>query len=76
MTMPTEIEINRWVRELLRRHKVKTMLLSDGSVGLLDVPAKWGSVIDDLCTALSFVAAGDGLPKLAPPSTTREPRGE
>lgn len=63
---PSDHEIDRFVIGICHRAGVRVHHFPDGSRGLIDVPAKYVAVIDALHVALMSVAAGDGLPELAP----------
>lgn len=68
---PTEAEVTAWVRTLCRRAGLRIHLWSDGSSGLVNVPAKYVAVIDAMHVALLSIAAGEGLPEFAAPSAAR-----
>lgn len=63
---PTEQELEAWMVEVCHRAGVRVHRFDDGSMGLVDVPAKYVAVIDALHCALISLLKNQGLPELAP----------
>jgi hypothetical protein len=59
-----------WVRELMRRCGIRVEAFSDGTLGLVDVPAKYVAAIDALHRALHHAMIGEDLPEF----TREEPQ--
>lgn len=70
--------MTRWVRELMRRCGVEVVVFRDGSSGLLNVPAKYVAIIDQMHIAMMSLAESKGLtlPEFLPeePKSKRKPR--
>lgn len=60
-----------WVKELLRRVGIHVETFRDGTMGLVNVPAKYCAAIDGLHKALVAVLAGDDLPEFEPLPPTK-----
>jgi hypothetical protein len=71
---PTEGEIARWMRAMLQRAGIETVVFRQGTgaIGLVHVPDKYCAVIAALHAALITVAAGEALPEITtmPPKLT------
>jgi len=52
-----------WVKELMRRCGIHVETFRDGSMGLVNVPAKYVAAIDSLHRALVATMAGEDLPE-------------
>lgn len=55
-----------WVRELLRRAGIHVETFRDGTMGLVNVPAKYCAAIDCLHRGLVAALAGEDLPEFEP----------
>lgn len=55
-----------WVIELLRRCNIRVWAAEDGTIGLVDVPAKYVAAIDAFHQALVAALAGEDLPAFEP----------
>lgn len=69
--LPSNDEITAWVLRLCRAAKIHVEVFPDGTMGLIDVPAKYVAVIDGMHIALLSVAMGDGLPEINEPTEAR-----
>lgn len=58
-----------WVREVMRRCGIEVVTFSDGTTGLVNVPAKYVAAIDALHQALHAAMIGEDLPAF----TSEEP---
>lgn len=69
---PDEAEriLRRWVRELMRRCGTHVEKFRDGTMGLVNVPAKYVAAIDAMHLALFEVMQGAELPEF----TIEEPK--
>lgn len=65
------VDASRWVTKLLELHGIRTVTWDGGSQGLLNVPAKWCAVINDLANGIQHLAEGEQLPELKKPKTKR-----
>ena len=70
----SEEDIESWLRTLYRRLGIRTVTFRDGSLGLINVPAKYVSVIDHMHIAMSNLAAGEKLPEFLPEQPKKKGR--
>lgn len=61
-----------WVRSVLRAHGIQLVSWGDDSVGMLNVPGKWCSLVADLTSGLIALEAGEPLPKLVAPEPKKK----
>jgi hypothetical protein len=69
--VPLEQDVERFVLGVCAHAGIRVQRFPDGTLGLVDVPAKYVAAIDALHCALISVVRGDMLPELAPVRTRR-----
>ena len=53
-----------WIRRIIEARGIQIIQWPDGSLGLLNVPAKYVGLISDFTAGLAALDAGDSLPEL------------
>lgn len=68
-------DIHDWLKTLYRRLGIRTVIFRDGTVGLVNVPAKYVAVIDHMHLAMVNLAEGDKLPEFLPEEQRPKKKG-